>query len=285
MVLRQKKPTVKGTTRVSFNDRQLVRKLYCANRNSRQSRQKQSRELSKDDKERLAQAPHRRSLEAFNGWIKKCKQGDFLFEFRDSDDKVAVKAMCMPQWNDIVVRRSRLQALESEMRQAKQSALSAPAGALLCRIADAISAAANDDMPLLTGRKHPRATNYRKKVQRRADLFAAVPRYKRSRNESDTACMADERTEMSRTAKRRKSSAMSERDAQLYAFQSARNLCEPMPRCDYEDCDDNVFYVCHRCNEPVQATKMLVKPSGAFDAFFFHRACIEASFAECHEKQ
>lgn len=266
---REKRSTVKGTTRVSYNDRQLVRKLFSANKNSRQARQKQSRELSKEDKARLSQAPHRRSQDAFANWLKKSLQGDFLFDFRDTDDKIAVKAMCLTQWSDLIERRERMQDLSQTFRKAKQATTGAIA-TLLGKMSTLLSVDCETDVPLLTGRKHQRANNYRKKALRRSNLFATVPRQKRQRN-SDTPSDAKRNLDMFPDAKkRRKSSA---RDAQLYAVQSTRNLCEPLPKCDYEDCDSNVFYVCHRCNEPVQATKMIVKPSGAFDALFFHSTC------------
>lgn len=180
MPISANKPQVKGTTRVSYNDRKLVRRLYSADKNSRQVKQRRKRELTKDDREQLAQTPHARAEKALREWLKKARGNEQLLEIRESDDRLAMKAMSDIEWNELVRRRARMQSLHAALSHAKI----APKGAKKCAkeaekllqdAANAVAKQSNDDVPLLADRKHERCFNYRRKRQRRSAVMASIP--------------------------------------------------------------------------------------------------------------
>lgn len=272
MPIKEPKPAVKGTTRISFNDRQLARQLYNADKHTRQADQRRTRERNKIDKDRAARAPQPRSEDAFKAWHKKtaAKEDQLLFELYEQDDPIAVRAMCTEQWDLLEKRRERMLELVAIMQKKRKT------NKLIGRLAAKMQKEASADVPLLLVRKHIRATNHRRRIQQRSRLFSVFPASsavlqttsiikrgaKRERDEAPETKEAIAEEEDSRA----------KADAEARELQKNRNLCEPLPRNDYE-VDENLFYLCRQCNEPVSAVEMIVEPSGAFDAYYFHPDC------------
>lgn len=268
--IKKKPQAVKGTTRVSFGDRQLIKKLWVADKNSRASKTRRTRELSQEDRAKLAATPHRRAIDAFQKWSKKARAAadTVLFEFADTDDRIDVSAMCTPTFSTLATRRERMhecaQMLES-LRVLLPSQKRAAAVALVDAGVELLRDEADTDVPLLTGRKHSRAFNYRKRRAQREALFCGLPARKRARHGVEAAPTDDNIRQQQQIAE----------DDAVAAHYRVRNLCEPLPRSDYQTFDPSVFYVCYTCNEPVRSTEMVVEANGAFDAIFYHRRCFK----------
>jgi len=178
------------------------------------------------------------------------------------------------------------------------------AGYLIDSVATWLRSDADTDVPLLTGRKHSRAFNFRKRHEQRDALFCVLPARKRARHgvhllptveqaqldrsrevdntkngECDANTGAQNNNDSLRNARGGSSSWRAAQAINLEpgveAHYRQSNLCEPLPRSDYQTDDPNVFYVCYSCNEPVRSTEMIVEANGAFDAIFYHVACYD----------
>jgi len=102
--IKKKPQAVKGTTRVSFGDRKLIKQLWVADKNSRASKTRRTRELSRDDRAKLAATPHRRATDAFQKFAKKAHAAadNVLFECQEADDRIEVLAMCSATFSALV---------------------------------------------------------------------------------------------------------------------------------------------------------------------------------------
>ncbi len=107
------------------------------------------------------------------------------------------------------------------------------------------------DLPLLNAGRHKRASNYRRKILRKRNLFDAHV----SRRDVDVLSALD----------------------CSFREDVTNNLCEPVPACDYDACEPSIYYTCSACSEPVCSTEMHVEHNGAFDAIFFHHQCFETA--------
>jgi hypothetical protein len=274
MPLAADKPLVKGTTRVSYNDRKLVRMLYSADKNSRQVKQRRKRELTQEDRDKLSQTPFVRAEKAFREWCKKARSNEQLLEVRDSDDRLAMRAMSSDQWDSLVDRAARMQSLHGALEAAAGNSAARKrkrAARLLQSVAQIVECDASDDVPLLTGRKHIRCLTFRRRRNKKSALLQSVPALRRPlRNAAIVS--AKHTTDLCTKERKKLSSATS--DADINDVQ--RTVCEPVPTADYDDHGrSGVFYICHACQEPVCANSVFVQECGAQEALFFHSECVE----------
>lgn len=307
MGIKRKAPKIKGTTRVSFGDRQLIKRLWIADKNSKQAKQTRTREINRSDKERLDRAPSRKASDAFQVFAKKARVGSNAFVYVDGDDRAAVRAMCDPEWDALVNRCERLASFERWMDDLSSTLAHGDAddaaGELVIAAKRASGMPASDDVPLLTGKKHKRSINFRARERRHMELLRATstadvgstvrkrrratmgaedddeegddrvpkrPKRGTSRVESDDDdCDGDDDVMMTSSVEEQGGTV--ERD-QLDAFHSSRNVCDPVPRVGFE-VDASVWYYCHTCGDPVKSDDMVSIPNGAVDVLFLHEAC------------
>lgn len=252
MVIKKAKQSVKGTTKVSFGDRLMIKKLFMANRNSKQKKQKRAKEVSQDYTLQIANAPLRLSKDAFQHWYKKARDKELTFEFQETDDVLAVTAMCQPEWDKLMLRQTRMQTLAQSLQELASSSSGAAIKQNLTTMADMLWHDSQNDLPLLNAPKHKRASNYRRKVQRKINLLDAHV----SSRATDPMY-----------------------HQQIYHQQNGKEqqliLCEPVPSCDFEQCNSSIYHSCTVCGEPVCSTEMKIQYNGTFDAIFLHPACSE----------
>lgn len=244
MVIKKAKQSVKGTTKVSFGDRLMIKKLFMANRNSKQKKQKRAKEVSQDYTMQIANAPLRLSKDAFQHWYKKARDKELTFEFQESDDVLAVTAMCQPEWDKLLYRQTRMQTLAQSLQELASSTTGAAIKNNLKRMANMLEHDAQHDVALLNAPKHKRAQNYRRKVQRKKNLLDAH--------------------------------VSSRATDPLYRCNDANQefiLCEPVPSCDFEQCNPTIYHSCTVCGEPVCSTEMKIQYNGTFDAIYLHPFC------------
>jgi hypothetical protein len=260
MPIRAAASSIKGTTRVSFGDKQLIKRLWINDKNSTQAKNQRSREINKADKERLTRTVQRRSIEAFQTLSKQMRSGSSgsaAFEYKDGvDDRPAVQAMCDKDWTALARRHERATndfsawcdslARNTSVETASQDARNV--AKLLARNC------AIDDVPLLHARKHKRACNFRAKEAKRRELLLDYPLRKQSIPIS--------------------SNESNERNASnvQIATTTTTTTCDPVPRRDYER-NDAIAYTCFACAQPVCSSVMVVLPNGAHDALYLHREC------------
>lgn len=250
MVIKKvKQSSVKGTTKVSFGDRLMIKKLFMANRNSKQKKQKRAKEVSQDYTLQVANAPLRLAKDAFQHWLKKARDKELTLEFQESDDILAVTAMCQPEWDKLLLRQARMQSMANALEEVACEKSSSSAVAIknnLTKMSNMLLHDSQYDVALLNAPRHKRASNYRRKVQRKKNLLDA---HVTSRAVDPMYTMPPIGEELI--------------------------LCEPVPSCDFEQCHSAIYYTCTACGEPVCSTDMKIKYNGTFDAIFLHAKCEE----------
>lgn len=256
MPLKGEKPRVKGTTRVSFQDRELVRKLHSADKNSRQGKQQRTRELSRADKALLAEAPHQRAQKAFKEWLKKVRTNPQILDIREEkDEPLAVVALCDIEWDELTRRQERMQNLQSALEIASSRPDMTKEGTKLFKacIDNLEEQRAPERVPLLSGKRQMRTTSFRQRRSRRAALFACRP------------AVGSLSKVQTRNTNQSKSCVDSETEKAI--------LCDPMPAADGDVDSYSIAYTCAACGEPVVANVAIVEKSGLNDAYFYHPNC------------
>ncbi len=98
--------SVKGTTRVSSNDRKLMKDLWVASKDNPVEKNRQKRKLTQNEKQTRENMPEERGKSAFRSLLKKQKIFDPHFDSRKGDDSVAVQTIQQPGWSDFCFRQS-----------------------------------------------------------------------------------------------------------------------------------------------------------------------------------
>lgn len=111
MGIRPDGQSVKGTTRVSYGDRRLMRSLFIHVKASRQERARDNRKLTKNDKDAANEMPMRRARRSFTAFWKKVRTAPKRFEPAANDtDALATRVMTSSAWIDFVDRWRALEA-------------------------------------------------------------------------------------------------------------------------------------------------------------------------------
>ena len=98
--------SIKGTTRVSSNDRKLMKDLWVASKDNPSEKNRQKRKLTQNEKQTRENMPEERGKSAFRSLLKKQKTFDGHFETRKSDDPIAIQTIQQPTWSDFCARQS-----------------------------------------------------------------------------------------------------------------------------------------------------------------------------------
>lgn len=116
MGIRPDGQSVKGTTRVSYGDRRLMRSLFIHVKASRQERARDNRKLTKNDKDAANEMPMRRARRSFTAYWKKVRTAPKRFEAAANDtDALATRVMTSSTWIDFVDRWRALEADRVEL--------------------------------------------------------------------------------------------------------------------------------------------------------------------------
>ena len=98
--------SVKGTTRVSSNDRKLMKDLWVASKDNPLEKNRQKRKLTQNEKQTRDDMPEERGKAGFKSLLKKQKTFDGHFESRKGDDMVAVQTIQQQGWSDFCLRQT-----------------------------------------------------------------------------------------------------------------------------------------------------------------------------------
>lgn len=97
--------SVKGTTRVSSNDRKLMKDLWVASKDNPLEKNRQKRKLTQNEKATRDDMPNERGKSAFKSLLKRQKLFDSHFETRKGDDVVAAQTIQQTGWPDFCLRQ------------------------------------------------------------------------------------------------------------------------------------------------------------------------------------
>lgn len=254
MPIRAAAPSIKGTTRVSFGDKQLIKRLWIADKNSTQEKNKRSREINRIDRERLTRTVQRKANEAFQTLSKQMRVGPTAFEYKEGvDDRAAVQAMCDAEWSALTRRHERATSEFASWCDQLARHADASSNSVKMSVRSLARSAQVDDVPLLHARKHKRACNFRAKEAKRRELLLDYPQNEQQQQQEQL---------------------QSQREDQTPPPSSTTMIlsCDPVPRLNYER-NSMVAYTCVACAQPVCSAEMVVLPNGAHDALYFHREC------------
>jgi len=95
---------VKGTTRVSNNDRRLMKDLWVAGKDNPTEKNRLKRKLTRTEKEARQSMPEERAEQAFKNLRKKQKTFVRKREAQQSDDLIALECIQQADWNDYCLR-------------------------------------------------------------------------------------------------------------------------------------------------------------------------------------
>lgn len=253
MGIKRRAPKIKGTTRVSFCDRQLIKRLWIADRNSKQAKQKRSREINRNDKKRLSETPNRKSREAFAHILKNVRGHTSKFTMADTDDRSVVCALCSPQWSEI---ERRYENLDTEVEWIRKMTKDDSASKLL-KLVQFAFVTKSRSLPMIEDRrKYKRMSNHRAREEKyNRMLYSQLPKRRRQRTRLERDITNGKRSKIV-------SEGMIKRT----------NLCDTLNGADSER-DALLWYTCYICLEPVHSCDMGYVEVEKDDVVHFHVEC------------
>lgn len=161
----------KGTIRVSFGDRKLMSRLYIAEKNNRYEKRRQTRQISKKEKECLTQGSLYRGKKGCQIFLKQVKTPIKKVDIKEDDEDVmAVDTMSRVSWYMLTTRNQSFQDDCDDMEKFLKIVSDKEAKKLGSKMQSmSLAVCTEEKMPLFFAKKNMRLMHQYKRIRNRRE--------------------------------------------------------------------------------------------------------------------